>query len=144
MGRRSKEPADPGGSHTKPLTCSYHIKGVRERQREGLSRAQGADRAGLSWLASFLAEMDLWYHWNGSLQGWVPFPILKLLLLSLQKTGRPFSETQKYWPRYLRPLKDEQKKVSALFWGSTCACKTFSQLIFRNGILFGLEILKMW
>uniref|UniRef100_M3Z351 Telomerase associated protein 1 n=1 Tax=Mustela putorius furo TaxID=9669 RepID=M3Z351_MUSPF len=31
------------------------------------------------------------------------------------KTGRPFSETQKYWPRYLRPLKDEQKKFEETY-----------------------------
>ncbi|XP_019665763.2 telomerase protein component 1 isoform X1 [Ailuropoda melanoleuca] len=31
------------------------------------------------------------------------------------KTGRPFSETQKYLPRYLRPLKDEQKKFEETY-----------------------------
>ncbi|XP_032199046.1 telomerase protein component 1 isoform X2 [Mustela erminea] len=31
------------------------------------------------------------------------------------KTGRPFSETQKHWPRYLRPLKDEQKKFEETY-----------------------------
>ncbi|XP_032712839.1 telomerase protein component 1 [Lontra canadensis] len=31
------------------------------------------------------------------------------------KTGRPFSETQKYWPRYLRSLKVEQKKFEETY-----------------------------
>ena len=31
--------------------------------------------------------------------------------------------------------------VSAFFWGSKCTCTIFSQLILRNGIPFGLEIL---
>ncbi|XP_004413083.1 PREDICTED: telomerase protein component 1 [Odobenus rosmarus divergens] len=31
------------------------------------------------------------------------------------KTERPFSETQKYLPRYLRPLKDEQKKFEETY-----------------------------
>lgn len=56
---------------------------------------------------------------------------------------RPFSKTQQYLPKYLKPLEAEQVKVSALFWGAVCACTTFPQLIFRNGIPFGLETLTV-
>lgn len=66
-----------------------------------------------------------------------------MLLLSQQKEERPFSETKQYLPRYLKPLKTEQEKVSALFWGSICTCTVISQLTLRNVIPFGLEVLTV-